>query len=49
MNIQIYISDEVFEASAIELPLAEDEEEREEFQQFVEDKMDLSEFKRLIQ
>lgn len=48
MNSPIYISDEVFEASAIELPLAEDDEELERFKQFVE-KIDLAEFKRLSQ
>jgi len=40
----IYIADEVFEASAIESPFAEEDE----FQDFVESKMNLGQFKRLI-
>jgi len=40
----IYIDDEVFEASAIESPFAEEDE----FQDFVESKMHLAQFKRLI-
>ncbi len=40
----IYIDDEVFEASAIESPFAEEDE----FQDFIESKMHLAQFKRLI-
>ena len=40
----IFISDDVFEASAIESPFAEEDE----FQDFVESKMNLGQFKRLI-
>lgn len=48
-NSPIYIADEVFEASAIELPLSEEDQEREEFQEFVEEEMNLAEFKKFIQ
>ncbi len=48
MGSPIFIADEVFEASAIELPLVEDEDEREQFQKFVE-QIDLSQFKKFIQ
>ncbi len=48
MGSPIYIADEVFEASAIELPLTEEEEEREQFKKFVEE-IDLAEFKKFIQ
>jgi bifunctional DNase/RNase len=40
----IFISDDVFEASAIESPFAEEDE----FQDFVDSKMSLGQFKRLI-
>lgn len=45
----IYISEEVFEISAIELPFSEEEEEREEFTEFIEKEMNLADFKKFIQ
>jgi len=45
----IYISEEVFAASAIDMPISEDEEEREEFRVFVEKEMNLADFKKFIQ
>ena len=45
----IYISDEVFDASAIDMPISEDEQEREEFRVFVEKEMNLADFKKFIQ
>ncbi|MBI1741701.1 bifunctional nuclease family protein [Candidatus Acetothermia bacterium] len=48
----IYVSDEVFEASAIDLPDGEEGQspvERKKFQSFVEDQMHISDFKRFIQ
>jgi len=48
----IYISDDVFDASAIEMDEIadeEDEETRERFKDFVEREMNLSDFKRFIQ
>jgi hypothetical protein len=44
MGSPIFIADEVFEASAIESPFAEEDE----FQNFVDSKMSLGEFKKLI-
>lgn len=51
----IYISEEVFSASAMEMEDIsgeedeEDEEKREQFKQFVEKEMDVADFKRFIQ
>lgn len=45
----IYISEEVFSASAIEMPISDDEREREEFRVFVEKEMNLADFKKFIQ
>ncbi len=45
----IYISEEVFSASAIEMPLSDDDREREEFRVFVEKEMNLADFKKFIQ
>jgi len=45
----IYISEEVFSASAIEMPISDDEQEREEFRVFVEKEMNLADFKKFIQ
>lgn len=45
----IYISEEVFAASAIEMPISDDEQEREEFRVFVEKEMNLADFKKFIQ
>ncbi|TSA51765.1 bifunctional nuclease family protein [archaeon] len=44
MGSPIYIADEVFDSSAIESPFAEEDA----FQDFVEYKMDLSEFKKIL-
>ena len=44
MGSPIFIADEVFDASAIESPFAEEDE----FQNFVDSKMSLGEFKKLI-
>lgn len=49
MKSPIYISEEVFAASAIELPEGEDEEQRERFQTFVDHEMNVADFKRFIQ
>lgn len=50
MGCPIYIAEEVFETSAIEMPIAEDEEiSKEEFQDFIEKEMNLSDFKKFIQ
>lgn len=47
----IYIAEEVFAASAIDLPYPEEgnEEQREQFHTFVEREMNLTEFKKFIQ
>lgn len=45
----IYISEEVFSASAIEMPISDDDREREEFRVFVEKEMNLADFKKFIQ
>jgi bifunctional DNase/RNase len=44
MGSPIYIADEVFDSSAIESPFAEEDA----FQDFVEYKMDLSEFRKIL-
>ena len=49
MSTPIYISEEVFTSSAVEMPETDDEEEREQFKSFVEQDMDLADFKRFIQ
>ncbi len=45
----IYISEEVFAASAIEIPFTDDDQEREAFRAFVEKEMNLTDFKKFIQ
>ena len=49
MSTPIYISEEVFTSSAVDMPETDDEEEREQFKSFVEQDMDLADFKRFIQ
>lgn len=50
MGSPIYISEEVFAASAIEMPVSEEEDpEREQFRVFVEREMNLADFKKFIQ
>jgi len=52
MGSPIYISEEVFAASAIEMPISDaegEDQEREQFRDFVEREMNLAEFKRFIQ
>ena len=50
MKSPIYISEEVFATSAIELPdNDEDEDQREQFQSFVDHEMNVADFKRFIQ
>ncbi len=45
----IYIAEEVFEASAVEFPALEEEQQRNEFKRFVEQGMNLADFKKFIQ
>lgn len=49
MSTPIYISEEVFNSSAVEMPETDDEEEREQFRVFVDSEMDVADFKRFIQ
>jgi len=49
MASPIFISDEVFELSAIELPFVDEDEQRAEFLKFVEERMRLADFKKLLQ
>lgn len=49
MASPIFISDEVFEISAIELPFIDEDEQRAEFLEFVEERMRLADFKKLLQ
>lgn len=45
----IYVAEEVFEASAVEFPPIEEEQQRDEFKRFVEQVMNLQDFKKFIQ
>lgn len=49
MSTPIYISEDVFTQSAVDMPETDDEEEREQFRVFVEKEMDVADFKRFIQ
>jgi len=49
MSTPIYISEDVFSSSAVDMPETDDEEEREQFRVFVEKDMDLADFKKFIQ
>lgn len=45
----IYVAEEVFEASAVEFPDLDEEQQRDEFKRFVEQGMKLADFKKFIQ